>query len=149
MHDVSSSSAGRHQQHFYLGFSAMWWWEVLCVAASICSPCHQLVKMVGSMLLQAAACLGVLGPRTVFTVAINGYPGTHEFLLQDDGKFIHVKETTEMSKCGTPGMLGGTVLPWLFNVTEPAVFLPRLLPWLVASPITMAPTSKPTQCGFL
>jgi sedoheptulose-bisphosphatase len=46
--------------------------------------------------MQAAACMGVLGPRTVFVVAIKGYPGTHEFLLQDDGKFIHVKETTEI-----------------------------------------------------
>ncbi len=40
--------------------------------------------------------MGVLGPRTVFVLAIKGYPGTHEFLLQDDGKFIHVKETTEI-----------------------------------------------------
>eukprot|EP00983_Pelagomonas_calceolata_P060605 1146458-Pelagomonas_calceolata.AAC.3 len=47
--------------------------------------------------VQAAACMGVLGPRTVFVLAIKGYPGTHEFLLQDDGKFIHVKETTEIA----------------------------------------------------
>jgi len=44
--------------------------------------------------------MGVLGPRTVFVLAIKGFPGTHEFLLQDDGKFIHVKETTEIGGCG-------------------------------------------------
>lgn len=48
--------------------------------------------------VQAAACMGVLGPRTVFVLAIKGFPGTHEFLLQDDGKFIHVKETTEIGE---------------------------------------------------
>jgi sedoheptulose-bisphosphatase len=43
--------------------------------------------------------MGVLGPRTVFVLAIKGFPGTHEFLLQDDGKFVHVKETTEIGGC--------------------------------------------------
>uniref|UniRef100_A0A7S3VUA4 Sedoheptulose-1,7-bisphosphatase, chloroplastic n=1 Tax=Dunaliella tertiolecta TaxID=3047 RepID=A0A7S3VUA4_DUNTE len=59
---------------------------------------------------QAAACMGVLGPRTVFVLAIKGYPGTHEFLLQDDGKFIHVKETTEIGegKMYAPGNLRAT-----------------------------------------
>ena len=43
--------------------------------------------------------MGVFGPRTVFVVAVKGYPGTHEFLLQDDGKWLHVKETTEIGEC--------------------------------------------------
>jgi len=35
---------------------------------------------------QAAAGMGIYGPRTVYLIAITGYPGTHEFLLMDDGK---------------------------------------------------------------
>ena len=56
---------------------------------------------------QAAAGMGVYGPRTVFVVAIKGYPGTHEFLLQDDGKWLLVKETTEIGegKLFAPGNL--------------------------------------------
>lgn len=40
--------------------------------------------------------MGIYGPRTIYCIAINGFPGTHEFLLQDDGKWLHVKETTEI-----------------------------------------------------
>jgi len=40
--------------------------------------------------------MAVYGPRTVYVLAITGYPGTHEFLLMDDGKWVHVKETTEI-----------------------------------------------------
>lgn len=43
---------------------------------------------------QAAAGMGIYGPRTVFCLAVGGYPGCHEFLLMDDGKWVHVKETT-------------------------------------------------------
>ena len=39
---------------------------------------------------------GIYGPRTVYLIAIAGYPGTHEFLLMDDGKWMHVKETTHI-----------------------------------------------------
>lgn len=54
--------------------------------------------------------MGVYGPRTVFVVAVKGYPGTHEFLLQDDGKWVHVKETTEIGegKLFAPGNLRAT-----------------------------------------
>lgn len=38
--------------------------------------------------------MGIYGPRTVFCLAVKGYPGCHEFLLMDDGKWVHVKETT-------------------------------------------------------
>jgi sedoheptulose-bisphosphatase len=36
---------------------------------------------------QAASAMGIYGPRTTYVIAINGYPGTHEFLLLDDGMF--------------------------------------------------------------
>ena len=45
---------------------------------------------------QAAAGMGVFGPRTVFVIALKDAPGCHEFLLQDDGKWLHVKETTQI-----------------------------------------------------
>jgi Fructose-1-6-bisphosphatase, C-terminal domain len=51
---------------------------------------------------QAAAGMGVYGPRTVYVIALKDYPGTHEFLLQDDGKWLHVKETYEIGEPPTP-----------------------------------------------
>lgn len=48
--------------------------------------------------MQAAAGMGVFGPRTVYCIALKDAPGCHEFLLQDDGKWVHVKETTEIGK---------------------------------------------------
>lgn len=47
---------------------------------------------------QAAAGMGVYGPRTVFCIALKDAPGCHEFLLQDDGKWVHVKETFEIGR---------------------------------------------------
>eukprot|EP00798_Chlamydomonas_sp_ICE-L_P007980 gene7980-1197_t len=60
---------------------------------------------------QAAAGMGVYGPRTVYVVAVKGFPGTHEFLLMDDGKWVHVKETTEIGegKMFAPGNLRATM----------------------------------------
>ena len=49
---------------------------------------------------QAAAGMGIYGPRTVFCIALKDAPGCHEFLLQDDGKWLHVKETEHI---GEPG----------------------------------------------
>jgi len=59
---------------------------------------------------QAAAGMGVFGPRTCFVIALKDAPGTHEFLLQDDGKWLHVKETTEIGegKMFSPGNLRAT-----------------------------------------
>mmetsp|Transcript_30823 Transcript_30823/g.66155 ORF Transcript_30823/g.66155 Transcript_30823/m.66155 type:complete len:390 (-) Transcript_30823:116-1285(-) len=59
---------------------------------------------------QAAAAMGVYGPRTVYCLALKDTPGCHEFLLQDDGKFVHVKETTNISegKMFSPGNLRAT-----------------------------------------
>ena len=42
--------------------------------------------------------MGIYGPRTVYCLALKDAPGCHEFLLQDDGKWLHVKETTEIGK---------------------------------------------------
>nr|CAA74960.1 sedoheptulose-1,7-biphosphatase [Chlamydomonas reinhardtii] len=45
---------------------------------------------------QVAAGMGIYGPRTVFCIALKDAPGCHEFLLMDDGKWMHVKETTHI-----------------------------------------------------
>lgn len=68
-------------------------------------PGDKLVGITGRD--QAAAGMGVYGPRTVYVIAIKGYPGTFEFLLMDDGKWLCVKETTEISegKLFAPGNL--------------------------------------------
>ena len=68
-------------------------------------PGDKLVGVTGRD--QAAAGMGVYGPRTVYVVAIKGYPGTFEFLLMDDGKWLCVKETTEIGegKLFAPGNL--------------------------------------------
>jgi len=59
---------------------------------------------------QAAAGMGIYGPRTVYVIAVAGFPGTHEFLLLDDGKWLHVKETTAIGegKLFSPGNLRAT-----------------------------------------
>lgn len=57
--------------------------------------------------LQAAAGMGIYGPRTVFCIALKDAPGCHEFLLQDDGKWLHVKETTEIGEWAGGGLGGG------------------------------------------
>ena len=52
--------------------------------------------------LQAAAGMGIYGPRTIYCIALKDAPGCHEFLLQDDGKWMHVKETTEIGGSSCP-----------------------------------------------
>lgn len=46
----------------------------------------------------------------VFCIALKDAPGCQEFLLQDDGKWVHVKETTEIGegKLFAPGNLRAT-----------------------------------------
>ncbi|CAG9465704.1 unnamed protein product [Pedinophyceae sp. YPF-701] len=58
----------------------------------------------------AAAGITQYGPRTVFCVAFDEIPGTHEFLLMDDGKWVHVKETHSIGpgKMFSPGNLRAT-----------------------------------------
>ncbi|XP_058781869.1 sedoheptulose-1,7-bisphosphatase, chloroplastic [Vicia villosa] len=59
---------------------------------------------------QVAAAMGVLGPRTTYVLALKDFPGTHEFLLLDEGKWQHVKETYEIGegKLFSPGNLRAT-----------------------------------------
>ncbi|KAL8241036.1 hypothetical protein R6Q59_014391 [Mikania micrantha] len=59
---------------------------------------------------QVAAAMGIYGPRTTYVIALKDFPGTHEFLLLDEGKWQHVKETTEISegKMFSPGNLRAT-----------------------------------------
>ncbi|KAH7548193.1 hypothetical protein JRO89_XS14G0081700 [Xanthoceras sorbifolium] len=59
---------------------------------------------------QVAAAMGIYGPRTTYVLALKDVPGTHEFLLLDEGKWQHVKDTTEISegKLFSPGNLRAT-----------------------------------------
>ncbi|CAL5366134.1 unnamed protein product [Camellia sinensis] len=59
---------------------------------------------------QVAAAMGIYGPRTTYVLALKDIPGTHEFLLLDEGKWIHVKDTTEIGegKMFSPGNLRAT-----------------------------------------
>lgn len=68
-------------------------------------PGAKLVGVTGRQ--QAASGMGIYGPRTVYCIAIAGFPGTHEFLLLDDGKWLHVKETEHIGegKLFSPGNL--------------------------------------------
>ncbi|CAH8362004.1 unnamed protein product [Eruca vesicaria subsp. sativa] len=63
---------------------------------------------------QVAAAMGIYGRRTTYVLAVKGFPGTHEFLLLDEGSknihSLHVKETTEINegKMFSPGNLRAT-----------------------------------------
>ncbi|KAJ6851010.1 sedoheptulose-1,7-bisphosphatase, chloroplastic-like [Iris pallida] len=59
---------------------------------------------------QVAAGMGIYGPRTTYVIALKDAPGTHEFLLLDDGKWQHVKDTTSIGegKMFSPGNLRAT-----------------------------------------
>ncbi|PSS34495.1 Sedoheptulose-1,7-bisphosphatase [Actinidia chinensis var. chinensis] len=59
---------------------------------------------------QVAAAMGIYGPRTTYVLALKDIPGTHEFLLLDEGKWLHVKDTTEIGegKMFSPGNLRAT-----------------------------------------
>ncbi|KAJ3680755.1 hypothetical protein LUZ60_015244 [Juncus effusus] len=59
---------------------------------------------------QVAAAMGIYGPRTTYVLALKDCPGTHEFLLLDDGKWLHVKDTTTIGegKMFSPGNLRAT-----------------------------------------
>jgi sedoheptulose-bisphosphatase len=59
---------------------------------------------------QVAAAMGIYGPRTTYIVALKDCPGTHEFLLLDEGKWQHVKDTTTIGegKMFSPGNLRAT-----------------------------------------
>lgn len=38
---------------------------------------------------QVAAAMGIYGPRTTYVLALKDSPGTHEFLLLDEGVVLH------------------------------------------------------------
>ncbi|XP_019191202.1 PREDICTED: sedoheptulose-1,7-bisphosphatase, chloroplastic-like isoform X1 [Ipomoea nil] len=59
---------------------------------------------------QVAAAMGIFGPRTTYVLALKDVPGTHEFLLLDEGKWQLVKDTTEIGegKMFSPGNLRAT-----------------------------------------
>nr|KJB74208.1 hypothetical protein B456_011G279400 [Gossypium raimondii] len=59
---------------------------------------------------QVAAAMGIFGPRTTYVLALKDIPGTHEFLLLDEGKWQHVKDTYEIGegKMFSPGNLRAT-----------------------------------------
>ncbi|KAK6135907.1 hypothetical protein DH2020_030394 [Rehmannia glutinosa] len=59
---------------------------------------------------QVAAAMGIFGPRTTYVLALKDIPGTHEFLLLDEGKWQHVKDTTSIGegKMFSPGNLRAT-----------------------------------------
>ncbi|XP_010923135.1 sedoheptulose-1,7-bisphosphatase, chloroplastic isoform X2 [Elaeis guineensis] len=59
---------------------------------------------------QVAAAMGIYGPRTTYIIALKDCPGTHEFLLMDEGKWQHVKDTTSIGegKMFSPGNLRAT-----------------------------------------
>ena len=40
---------------------------------------------------QVAAAMGVLGPRTTYVLALKDFPGTHEFLLLDEGQLDAIR----------------------------------------------------------
>ncbi|XP_004503228.1 sedoheptulose-1,7-bisphosphatase, chloroplastic [Cicer arietinum] len=71
-------------------------------------PGDKLIGVTGKD--QVAAAMGVLGPRTTYVLALKDFPGTHEFLLLDEGKWQHVKETNEIGegKLFSPGNLRAT-----------------------------------------
>ena len=69
----------------------------------LCSQATELQLCTGRD--QAASGMGIYGPRTIFLVAVKGYPGTHEFVLQDDGKWLLVKETSEIGAIAGPPAL--------------------------------------------
>lgn len=39
---------------------------------------------------QVAAAMGVYGPRTTYVLALKDFPGTHEFLLLDEGYYLQL-----------------------------------------------------------
>ena len=54
---------------------------------------------------QVAAAMGIYGPRTTYVIALKDIPGTHEFLLLDEGKSLtNVAKTSELS-IGNPIIL--------------------------------------------
>ncbi|KAI3470844.1 hypothetical protein Pfo_027507 [Paulownia fortunei] len=71
-------------------------------------PGDKLTGVTGAQ--QVASAMGIFGPRTTYVLALKDIPGTHEFLLLDEGKWQHVKDTTSIGegKMFSPGNLRAT-----------------------------------------
>jgi len=76
-------------------------------------PGETLVGVTGASLKCAG--MAVYGPRTTLTLAVEGIPGSHEFLLVDDrsasnGSWVHTKAFTSISegRLFAPGNLRAT-----------------------------------------
>ena len=71
-------------------------------------PGNRIVGTTGRDMVAAGMC--VYGPRTTLCIAIKGHPGTQDFVLEDHGKWKHVKTTTEIreGKLFAPGNLRAT-----------------------------------------
>ena len=76
--------------------------------------------------------MGIYGPRTIYCIALKDAPGCHEFLLQDDGKWMHVKETTEIGGSSTQFCARAKAVYSAISVTAWVGLCPDLLTWLVA-----------------
>ena len=94
---------------------------------------------------QAAAGMGIYGPRTVFCLALKDAPGCHEFLLQDDGKWLHVKETVGIDLARRARVLISTDVRPL--IAPPPLLTPSLA--LRASLVRRRPTSGKARCACL
>nr|ABF68591.1 chloroplast sedoheptulose-1,7-bisphosphatase [Euglena gracilis] len=72
-------------------------------------PGNKIIGSTGRDLAASGIC--VYGPRTVLCVAFKDYPGTHDFLLGDDGKWTYVKAYTHIGegKLFAPGNLRCTL----------------------------------------
>lgn len=46
---------------------------------------------------QVAAAMGIYGPRTTYVLALKDYPGTHEFLLLDEGLLLVIISTNNQN----------------------------------------------------
>ena len=61
--------------------------------------------------------MGIYGPRTIYCIALKDCPGCHEFLLQDDGKWMHVKESTEIgAHPGGACWLSALLVSWIMSI---------------------------------
>ena len=69
---------------------------------------------------QVAAAMGVYGPRTTYVLALKDYPGTHEFLLLDEG-VASIQSSNNHPRQGAPFY---TVMIISYSVQQCFTFLP-------------------------
>ena len=86
--------------------------------------------------------MGVFGPRTIYCIALKDAPGCHEFLLQDDGKWVHVKETTEIGRFAFTHISVVSVNHMLVN--HICVFVKHLSQQICVSHFTNAASTLPS-----